>query len=103
MSGCKQGEGLKENYWQPGAVCLHSGAVKASQPRFILPLRLALSLGANQAQPKEIKMQPCSKHVEPFDCTVQLSRIPLVAVCAPHTAELLIKEVCSFYCSNYLL
>lgn len=90
MSCCKQGEGLEENYWQSGTVCLHGGAAMASQPRFILPLRFALPLGANQLRWKEIKMQPC---IALSRFIVQLSRIPLVAVCAFHTAELSIKEV----------
>lgn len=43
-------------------------------------------------------MQPC---IELSRLIVQLSRIPLVAVCALHTAEPLIKEVCKFVLSSY--
>lgn len=94
MPCCKQGEGLNENYWQSGTVCLHGGAAKASQPRFTLPMRFALPLATNEVGRKEIKMQPCidlSRFIE------QLSRLPLVAVCALHTAEPLIKEGCKIF------
>lgn len=54
MPCCKQGEGLKENYWQSGTVCLHGGAQIPACLVFILPQRFALPLGANQGGRKEI-------------------------------------------------
>lgn len=98
MPCCKQGEGLEENYWQSGSVCLHGGAQIPASLVFFFCLSVLPCLWGQSSWTERNYMQPCN---ESSRLIVQLSRIPLVAVCALHTADPLIKEVCKFLLSNY--